>query len=119
MYPGVDILEIERFATACARRPALLQRLFTEREREDLRDRGMQSWAGHFAAKEAVLKALGTGLRGLSWLDIEIITAESGEPRVVLGPRAKALAQARGGSVVRLSLSHDRLQVIAFALLTE
>lgn len=117
MYPGVDILEIERFSAACSRRPALLQRLFTEREREDLKGRRIQSWAGHFAAKEAVLKAFGTGLRGLSWWDIEVLTAASGEPYVLLSPRAWAKAQARGGSQIRLSLSHDRFQVIAFALL--
>ncbi|KLU60210.1 holo-[acyl-carrier-protein] synthase [Peptococcaceae bacterium CEB3] len=117
IYPGVDILEIERFAAAWARRPALTERLFTARERADLSERGVQSWAGRFAAKEAVLKALGTGLKGLSWQDIEILTGESGEPLVFLGPKAGALARARGGSAVRLSLSHDREKVVAFALL--
>ena len=117
MYPGTDIIEIERMAAALQRRPELAERLFTPREREDLRSKGPRSYAARFAGKEAVLKALGTGLRGLSWHDVEIISSPGGEPAVNLSPRAKALAEARGGSGVRVSLAHSQTQAIAFAVL--
>jgi holo-[acyl-carrier protein] synthase len=77
----------------------------------------MQSWAGRFTAKEAVLKALGTGTRGLGWQDIEIINGPHGEPLAILSPRAEVRAIARGGSEVRISISHDRSRAIAIAIL--
>ena len=117
MYPGVDIIEIERFARACERQPKLRERLFTLRERMDLQDKGISSWAVRFAGKEAVLKTFGTGLRGLSWQDIEIVTLHSGEPVVYLSSRAKEAAALRGGTEVRISLSHDSSRAIALAIL--
>lgn len=117
MYPGVDIIEIERVAQALKRQPKLAERLFTVRERENLRGKGYQSYAARFAGKEAVLKTLGTGLRGLSWHDIEIIGGLSGEPQVCLSARAADLVKARGGSQVRVSLSHDRTQAVGIAIL--
>ena len=116
-YPGVDIVEIERFSEACRRQPRLTDRLFTLAERESLAGKGMQSWAARFAAKEAVLKALGTGLAGLSWHDIEILNQPSGEPIVVLSPRARQIANTRGKGEVRLSLTHNKTQAIAVAIL--
>ncbi|HEX6970726.1 MAG TPA: holo-ACP synthase, partial [Limnochordia bacterium] len=73
--------------------------------------------AGRFAAKEAVMKALGTGWRaGVSWREIEIIRLPSGEPRVRLSGRAEAAARRRGVSAVWVSISHDRRQAIAQAV---
>ncbi|MGI6119042.1 MAG: holo-ACP synthase [Desulfosporosinus sp.] len=118
MYPGIDIIEIERVAMAFKRQPKLYERLFTSRERENLKNKGYQSYASHFAGKEAVLKTLGTGLRGLTWHDIEILSDSSGEPLVHLSSRAMDLVIARGGSQVRVSLSHNRTQAIAFAILS-
>ena len=118
MYPGVDILEIERFALACTRRPRLRERLFSQREREDLSGRGMESWAARFAAKEAILKTLGTGLAGFSWQDMEILPSQSGEPLVYLSPRMQSKVRERGGSGIRVSLSHNRTQVVAMAILS-
>jgi len=118
MYPGIDIIEIERFAIAFKRQPKLRERLFTTREQENLQGKGMQSYAARFAGKEAILKTLGTGLRGLSWHDIEILSDLSGEPLVFLSPRAMALVKARGGCQVRISLSHNRTQAMAFAILS-
>ncbi|MHB8126406.1 MAG: holo-ACP synthase [Desulfitobacteriaceae bacterium] len=117
MFPGVDIIEIERFARACQRQPKIVDRLFTLREQNDLLGKSMQSWAGRFAAKEAILKALGTGLQGLTWQDIEIINGQKGEPLAFLSQRAEVKAKARGGSVVRISISHDRSKAIALAIL--
>ncbi len=118
MYPGIDIIEIERVATAFKRRPKLYERLFTIRERENLINKGIQSHAARFAGKEAILKTMGTGLRGLAWHDIEILTDSTGEPLVYLSSRALDLVLARGGSRVRVSLSHNRTQAIAFAILS-
>jgi holo-[acyl-carrier protein] synthase len=117
MFPGVDIIEIERFARACRRQPKIVDRLFTMRERNDLHGKSMQSWAGRFTAKEAVLKALGTGLQGISWQDIEIINGPKGEPQAFLSKRAEEKVKARGGSAVRVSISHDRSKAIALAIL--
>lgn len=118
MFPGVDIVEIERFGKACERRPNLRVRLFTEAERDELVHKGIASWAARFAGKEAVLKTLGTGLSGLSWHDIEILSQPSGEPVVYLSERALALAKARGGTQVRLSLSHEREYAVGMAILS-
>ena len=118
MYPGIDIIEIERVELAFKRQPKLYERLFTIQERENLSGKGVQSYAARFAGKEAVLKALGTGLRGLSWHDIEILSDVSGEPLVYLSSRALDLVKARGGCQVRVSLSHDRTQAVGFAILS-
>jgi len=118
MYPGIDIIEIERVAQAFKRQPKLFERLFTTREREALVGKGIQSYAARFAGKEAVLKTLGPGLRGLSWHDIEILSNLSGEPLVYLSSIAMDQVRARGGSQVRVSLSHNRSQAIAFAILS-
>lgn len=118
MYPGIDIIEIERVAQALKRQPKLFDRLFTNREREALLGKGIQSYAARFAGKEAVLKTLGTGLQGLSWHDIEIIGNEKGEPEVYLSSKAMDQASVRGGSQVRVSLSHNRTQAMAFAILS-
>ena len=117
MYPGTDIIEIKRFDSAVKRQPKLYDRLFTARELANLQGKGIQSYAAHFAGKEAVLKTLGTGLRGLSWHDIEIINEQSGEPVVYLSNKAMELVKARGGLQVRISLAHDNGQAIAFAIL--
>lgn len=118
MYPGIDIIEIERVAQALKRQPKLAERLFTTRELENLRGKSFQSYAARFAGKEAVLKTLGTGLRGLSWHDIEILDDLSGEPLVYLSSRVMDLVKARGGCQVRVSLSHNRTQAIGLAILS-
>lgn len=117
MFPGIDIINIERFAKACERRPKIKERLFTERERTELHDRPVSSWAARFSGKEAILKSIGTGLSGLSWHDVEILTEKSGEPRVYLSGTADELVKKRGGSVIRISLSHEQEYAIAMAIL--
>ena len=116
-FPGIDMIEIERFSQACLRRPKLKERLFTKKELDALNNKKEESWAVRFAGKEAVLKALGTGLGPLSWHDIEIFTSTTGEPWVTLSPKAQEVARRRGGSEVRLSFSHDRSKAIAMAIL--
>jgi len=117
LYPGIDIIEIERFTGACERRAGLAARLFTERELTELASRPRQTWAGRFAAKEAVLKCLGTGIGRLAWHDVEILASGNGEPTVWLSERAVAKAKGRGGEGVRVSIAHDRTKAVAVAIL--
>lgn len=118
MIPGIDMIEIKRFKQACERRPKIRERLFTRREIRDLESKGIESWAARFAGKEAVLKTLGTGLSGLTWHDLEILSEDSGEPIVYLTLKAQSLMKARGGIQIRLSLSHEREYAVAMAILS-
>lgn len=118
MFPGIDMVEIQRFRRAVERRPKIRERLFTRREIKDLESKGIESWAARFAGKEAVLKTLGTGLSGLSWHDLEILCQDSGEPLVYLSPKAQTLLLSRRGTQIRLSLSHEREYAIAMAILS-
>jgi holo-[acyl-carrier protein] synthase len=106
---GIDIASPARLKQAWGRRgPRLLLRLFTLAERADC-ERARDPWpayAARFAAKEALLKALGTGLRqGLGWQQIEVRHDASGKPELALNGRAAALAAARGATRIHVSLS--------------
>ena len=92
---GVDICEIERMERALGRHPAMRERVFTPEERAycDAKARPAESYAGRFAAREAVIKALG-GYRGKRWQDISVTRAPSGAPSVRLEGNAKARADA-------------------------
>lgn len=105
---GIDVAEIERFAAALERTPGLVERLFTAGERElaSGEKRGIASLAARFAAKEAVAKALGAPA-GLSWLDAEVVTEDSGRPRLVVRGTVAARAAELGVRNWHLSLSHD------------
>ena len=117
---GVDAIEIQRVRDALTRTPTLLARLFTERERAscvtrcgDLRYGGL---AARFAAKEAVAKALGTGIRGFAFRDIEVLSAEDGRPTIELRAGALAAAQNMGVTRVHVSLSHSTGVAVANAV---
>jgi holo-[acyl-carrier protein] synthase len=116
MYPGIDIIEIARFKKACDKQPRILQRLFTDGELAALEGKNIASYAVRFSGKEAVFKALGTGLGNLSWHDVEIISNDLGEPIVRLSARAAAIAKSRGVNQVNVSLSHSRENAIAMAV---
>jgi len=89
---GVDIIEIERIEAVLRRHgERFLQRVYTPAERAYCRGR-VPELAARFAAKEAVSKALGTGLRGIAWQEMEILGDERGKPLVNLHGRAKARA---------------------------
>jgi phosphopantetheine--protein transferase-like protein len=72
--------------------------------------------AALFAAKEATLKALGTGLRGHSWQQVEVLHRESGDPYVVLYGQALETAGRLGITSIHISLSHDRERAVAFCI---
>ena len=118
MYPGTDLIEVERVATAILRRPAIKQRLFTPREIAECEGKGnpIASFAGRFAAKEAVLKSLGTGLRGVKWVEIEIIGDSLGRPEVQLYGAALKLAKELRITTIRVSISHISKLALAFAV---
>ena len=113
---GVDIIEIPRIKKTLDRYgERFLKRIFTPDEIVYCRGRS-PNLAGRFAAKEATMKALGTGVRGVGWKDIEVIRAESGAPSVKLHGRAKARAEMLKVSELSLSISHSREFAVAFVV---
>jgi holo-[acyl-carrier protein] synthase len=115
---GVDLVEVGRMRDALARTPTLAERLFTPAERgyaESARDPS-ERFAARFAAKEAVLKAMGLGLGGADWHDIEVVRAESGEPTLHLTGRALEAAADRGITRWLLTLTHTSVTAEAIAV---
>ncbi|AQW25579.1 holo-ACP synthase [Clostridium perfringens] len=120
---GVDIIEIERVRQAIQNNKNFLSKLFTEREIDYFISRNMNSEviAGNFAAKEAVSKALGTGIRGFSFKDIEILRNELGKPEVILHNGVNLIGNKLVGNNnslrVHLSISHNNSSAIAYSVL--
>ncbi len=113
---GVDIIEIRRIARALERfGERFLARVYTPAEVAFCRGR-VPELAVRFAAKEAISKALGTGLVGISWTEMEVLADRRGKPLVTLYGRALARAQALGLSEWAVSLSHDDGRAIAFVV---
>ncbi|MFN0092647.1 MAG: holo-ACP synthase [Acidimicrobiales bacterium] len=117
---GVDAVEVDRFRRIVERRSRLLERVFTEGERA-YADRGVNAaerYAARWAAKEAVLKALGAGLGRAPLRDIEVVKAASGAPALRLHGAAASLARERGVQSWLLSLTHTRrtAQAVVVAL---
>ena len=111
---GVDIVEIERIETALRRwGERFLGRVYTPAEVAFCRGR-VQELAVRFAAKEAISKALGTGMRGVDWREMEVLPDSRGKPLIRLHGRARKRAQELGLADFALSLSHSREFAIAF-----
>ena len=106
-------------ARALARTPGLRRRLFTEDEIAycEGRARPEQSYAARFAAREAVLKALGCGFSGVGWKDVSVAVDSDGRPEAVLAGAARERADALGVEEVALSLSHTESVACANAAL--
>lgn len=118
---GVDEVEVARMAAALERTPSTRTRLFTAAELAyaDRAETGMatQRLAARFAAKEAVLKALGAGLGACRFVEIEVQRDdESGAPALVLHGAAATLAAERGATTVHLSLTHTEARATAFVI---
>jgi len=110
---GVDIIEIARVRRVIDRwGQRFLSRVYTEAELEFCRGR-VPELAVRFAAKEAVMKALGTGIRGVSWRDIEILPNRRNAPLVYLHGGARRRARRLGITELAISLSHSRENAIA------
>lgn len=118
---GTDIVSFDRFQRFIdENNHSLLQRLFTEQELTVCRTKKGTAacYAARFAAKEAFLKALGTGLRdGLSWLDIEVINDPLGKPELQLTGKARIVFEDCKLSKAFLSLSHDGGYAVAMVVL--
>ncbi|MCD4752283.1 MAG: holo-ACP synthase [Anaerolineaceae bacterium] len=113
---GIDMVEINRFSDLKPDlRERFLHRVFTNQEMEDCGGHD-QKFAGRFAVKEAVAKALGTGIGPVSWKDIEIITQENGEPLLVLHNKAHEIAESLGLVQWSISISHTSEHAIGLAV---
>ena len=115
---GVDIVEIERMRTALTRTPRIKQRLFSEDEQWYCEHKAQPEihYALRFAAKEAVLKALGTGFSGMKFLDVEVGRDPKGRPYPILAGAAKDYADQLGIVEMHLSLSYTRDTAVASAV---
>lgn len=115
---GVDLVELDRFRRVMERTPGIIDRCFTDGERayaEKRRD-PTERFAVRFAAKEAVMKALGVGIGEVRMRDIEIERAESGRPSIVLHGTAAELALERGVVEWKLTMTHTASMAEAIAV---
>ncbi len=113
---GVDIIEIRRIARTLERYgQRFLHRIYTPSELEYCRGRPSKL-ASRFAAKEATMKALGTGVRGVGWKDIEVTRAPSGAPSILLHGRAKSRAERLGVLEISVSMSDSQEHAVAFVV---
>jgi holo-[acyl-carrier protein] synthase len=115
---GVDIVEIDRMRAALARSPRMKERLFSDEERAycEARNKPEIHYAMRFAAKEAVLKALGTGFSGVRFRDVEVVRDERGRPVPRLSGRAAEVDEAAGVIEMHLSLSFTHTNAVASAV---
>ncbi len=114
---GVDIIELSRIAQAVERwGDRFLRHIYTEGELAYCRGR-IPQLASRFAAKEAMMKALGTGRRGVNWRDIEVVRRRGGAPTIQIHGRASIVAERLAVSHVALSLSHSREYAVASVVL--
>ena len=115
---GVDLVEIERMERAIQRTPRILKRVFSSGEREYAWSKAKPAvhYATFFAAREAVLKALGCGFTGINYRDVEVVHDESGKPSVLLRGNAAIFAEQQGIVEIQISLSHTHQMAVASAV---
>ena len=112
---GIDIIRVDRIRGALARfGERFSKRVLTESERRYVRDRP-ETFAGRWAAKEAVSKVLGLGVRGIGWKDIEVQRLPTGQPAVRLHGRAAQRADQLGMGRIALSITHESDYAVAIA----
>src|SRR5438128_9480873 len=112
---GIDIIKVERIAAALKKfGDRFPRRVLTEAEQRYVRNRP-ETFAGRWAAKEAVSKVLGLGVRGIGWRDIEIDRMPTGQPAVSLHGRAAARAEQLGMGRVAVSITHEADYAVAIA----
>jgi holo-[acyl-carrier protein] synthase len=113
---GIDLCDIERIVSVLERFPDRFRtRVLTEAEQLYCRRR-VERIAGRWAAKEAISKVLGLGVRGVGWREIEILPNRAGAPQVTLHARAARRAAAMGLDDVTVSTSHERRLAVAVAV---
>ena len=110
---GIDIIEIKRIQRVKSRYPIrFLNKIFTQGEIAYCRNRAPQL-AARFAAKEAMMKALGTGIRGVGWKDVEVVRERGHAPKIKLSGRGKKVGENIGLKRTSLSISHSREYAVA------
>ncbi len=117
---GTDLARVERIRRLLERYPGFVERVFSVQEIGYCRGKASpeQSYAARFAAKEAVMKALGTGWDGrVNWRDIEVVSPGSGPPQLRLSGGAEARMLALGADSILLSLTHEKEYALAFVVL--
>ena len=116
---GTDITELARIKSSYDRfGKRLLQKILTKEEQQYLPESPIAYIAGRFAAKEAAVKALGTGFSdGLGLLHVEVLRGPAGQPQLHLHGPARARAEALGMRAAHISISHDRNAAVAFVVL--
>ena len=110
---GTDIVEISRFSSA---KQSFIQKIFTDAEINYIYQRKMESMAGIFAAKEAVIKCFGSNLKKISMRDIEILHGEKNAPMVKLYNGAFEIATHLKITDIKISISHEKKYAIAFVI---
>lgn len=112
---GIDIIKVDRIRAALTRHgDRFPRRILTDAEYAYVRSRP-ENLAGRWAAKEAVSKVLGLGVRGVGWREIEVVRLPTGQPTIRLHDRAQARADQLGMSRVAVSISHEREYAVAIA----
>jgi holo-[acyl-carrier protein] synthase len=118
---GVDLCEVERIEAAIGRHgERFLERIYTTAERAycESKVNRMERVAGRFAAKEAAMKAIGTGWRrGVGWRDLEVMRAASGQPVIVFHGAAQRIATELGVTRALVSISHTKTMAVAQVVL--
>ena len=117
---GTDIVDCQRIAQMIEKHEdSFIQKVYTPWEIEycGTRKAATQHYAGRWAAKEAILKAMGTGwAKGIQWTDLEIRNAMGGAPSVTLGGAAADICESLGISEIKISISHSEMFATAFAV---
>jgi holo-[acyl-carrier protein] synthase len=116
---GVDILEVGRIEKLISNTPRFKQRVFTQHEIDycELKKNRAQNYAARFAAKEAFLKAIGTGWkRGVAFKEIEIVNNKQGKPELVLYGKSKEFAEQFGLKNIQVSVSHIKDLAVAIVI---
>ena len=115
---GIDIVEIKRIEDALNKNKRFLDKLFTKEEIKYFESRNfkIETIAGNFAAKEAISKAMGTGIRNFNFIDIEVLRNELGKPIVEISNKVKELIKV-DNYIFNISISHNRTCAIAFVVL--
>lgn len=111
---GIDLIETQRIKKAC-QKEAFLIRYFTLRERSLIKARP-EATAGNFAVKEAVVKAFGTGFRGIEPIEIEVLRSSGGSPYVKLYGGARAQAELLGVKKIHVSITNTKMYAAAYVV---
>jgi holo-[acyl-carrier protein] synthase len=113
---GIDLIDIDRILRVLRRHPQRFRRrILTEREDRYCGAR-VERVAGRWAAKEAISKVLGLGVRGVGWREIEVLPNRAGQPQVILHGRAAERANRLGMGELTVSISHERRMAVAVAM---